>query len=234
MSGHSKWATTKRAKAITDIKRSSLFTKLSKNITVAARDGVDPESNFKLRIAIDQARSYNMPKDNIERAIVRASGTGTGAVLESLLYEAYGPDGVAILIEVVTDNKNRTVSNLKHILNKYDGSLAGSGNVMWMFDTRGQLILAVKNLSEVDELEFIEAGAIDIIPDEQVKIITGINDLEKVKNVIQAKNIEIVSSELIYVAKNLVESKDSERLLKFLDTIDDDDDVNNVYTNANI
>jgi YebC/PmpR family DNA-binding regulatory protein len=129
MSGHSKWATTKRAKAATDSKRSSLFTKLSKNITVAARDGVDPAMNFKLRIAIDQARNFNMPKDNVERAINKASGAGAGAILESLLYEAYGPDGVAILIEVVTDNRNRTVSNLKHILNKYDGSLAGTGSV---------------------------------------------------------------------------------------------------------
>ncbi len=234
MSGHSKWATTKRAKAVTDSKRSSLFTKLSKNITVAARDGADPATNFKLRIAIDQARNFNMPKDNVERAINKASGPGTGAILESLLYEAYGPDGIAILIEVVTDNRNRTVSNLKHILNKYDGSLAGAGSVMWMFDTRGQIILETKDLSEADELDVIEAGAIDIIRDDQVKVITGINDLEKVKNIIQAKNIKISASELVYLAKTLVEPKDSEKLLKLLDTIDDDDDVNNIYTNANI
>jgi YebC/PmpR family DNA-binding regulatory protein len=234
MSGHSKWATTKRAKAVTDSKRSSLFTKLSKNITVAARDGVDPAMNFKLRIAIDQARNFNMPKDNVERAINKASGAGAGAILESLLYEAYGPDGIAILIEVVTDNRNRTVSNLKHILNKYDGSLAGTGSVMWMFDTRGQIVLDTKDLSDTDELDIIEAGAIDIIRDEQVKVITGINDLEKVKNIIQTKNIKISASELVYLAKTLVEPKDSEKLLKLLDTIDDDDDVNNIYTNANI
>lgn len=234
MSGHSKWATTKRAKAITDAKRSSLFTKLSKNITVAARDGADAETNFKLRIAIDQARTYNMPKDNIERAIAKASGPGAGVMLESLMYEAYGPEGVAILIEVVTDNRNRTVSNLKHVLNKYDGSLAGNGSVMWMFDARGQIVLDNVDLSETDELDIIEAGAIDIIRDEQIKVITQINDLEAVKNVVQAKKFKITSSEIIYLAKNLVEPQDSEKLLNLLDAIDNDDDVNNIYTNANI
>lgn len=235
MSGHSKWATTKRAKAVTDAKRSSLFTKLSKNITVAARDGgLDPEMNFKLRMAIDQARNFNMPKDNIERAINRAGGLGGEAALESLLYEAYGPEGVAILIEIVTDNRNRTASNLKHILNKYEGSLAGSGSVLWMFDTRGQIVLDTKDLSESDELDIIEAGAMDIVRDEQIKIITEVADLEKVKNAIQAKNIKIVSSDLVYLAKNLVEVQDQDRLLKFLEAIDDDDDVNNIYTNANI
>lgn len=234
MSGHSKWATTKRAKAATDAKRSSLFTKLSKNITIAARAGIDPETNFKLRMAIDQARSYNMPKDNIERAIKRGSGAGEADKIESLLYEAYGPDGVAILIEVVTDNKNRAVSNLKHILSKYDGNLAGAGSVMWMFDIRGQIVLSKEDLSEEEELAVIEAGALDIIKDEQTRIITEINDLEKVKNFLQAKNLPISSSEVVYLGKNLIETKDPEKLLKLLDTLDDDDDVNNVYTNANI
>mgnify|MGYP002388840221 FL=1 len=141
MSGHSKWATTKRAKSAIDAKRGNLFTKLSKNITIAARNGVDPETNFKLRIAIDKARNYNMPKDNIERAIKRATGVGGDSNIENLLYEAYGPEGVAILIEAITDNKNRAVATLKHILGKYDGSLAGSGSVLWMFDIRGEIIL---------------------------------------------------------------------------------------------
>ncbi|MFA5127054.1 MAG: YebC/PmpR family DNA-binding transcriptional regulator [Patescibacteria group bacterium] len=234
MSGHSKWATTKRAKAAVDAKRSNLFTKLSKNITVAARGGLDPNANFKLRMAIDKARDLNMPKDSIERAIKRAAGVGDGNSIESLLYEAYGPEGAALLIEVVTDNKNRAVANIKNILSKYDGNLAGAGSVLWMFDIRGAIDLGQSNLSEQAELDIIEAGALDIIHDEQIRIITELNDLEKVKNNLQSKNFLIKSSEIIYQAKNQVNLSDPDKLLRLLDALDDDDDVDNIYTNANI
>ncbi len=234
MSGHSKWATTKRAKSAVDAKRGNLFTKLSKNITIAARGGVDPDTNFKLRIAIDKARDFNMPKDNIERAVKRATGVGGENNIENLLYEAYGPEGVAILIEAITDNKNRSVANLKQVLTKYDGSLAGSGSVLWMFDIRGEITLRKDKLNEQEELQVIEMGVVDVISDDVVKLLTEINDLEKIKNSLQANGFEISSSEIVYVPKNKVEVKDSERLIKLLDELDEMDDVNNIHINADI
>lgn len=234
MSGHSKWATTKRAKAAVDAKRGNLFTKLSKNITIAARNGADPETNFKLRIAIDKARDFNMPKDNIERAVKRASGVSGENNIENLLYEAYGPEGVAILIESITDNKNRTVANLKHTLAKYDGSLAGSGSVLWMFDIRGEITLKKNFLNEKEELQAIELGVVDIINDEPVRLITEINDLEKIKNSLQDLGFEVSASEIVYIAKNKVNISDSEKLIKLLDELDEMDDVNNIHLNADI
>ncbi len=234
MSGHSKWATTKRAKAAVDAKRGNLFTKLSKNITIAARNGADPETNFKLRIAIDKARDFNMPKDNIERAVKRASGVSGENNIENLLYEAYGPEGVAILIESITDNKNRTVANLKHTLAKYDGSLAGSGSVLWMFDIRGEITLKKNSLNEKEELQAIELGVVDIINDEPVRLITEINDLEKIKNSLQDLGFEVSASEIVYIAKNKVNISDSEKLIKLLDELDEMDDVNNIHLNADI
>ncbi len=232
MSGHSKWATIKRAKASTDAKRSNLFSKLSKNIIVAAREGADPSMNFKLRMAVDKARAFSMPKDNIERAVKKGSGDTDGARIESQLYEGYGPGGVALIIEALTDNKNRTVSNIKHILSKAGGNLGGS--VLWMFDTKGQIILDKKELSEAEELNIIEAGADDINKDEETKVITNIDDLERVKDNLQSKGLTVQSSEMIYLAKEKVTPSNSEKLLKLLDTLDDDDDVNNIYTNADI
>ena len=135
MSGHSKWATTKRKKALVDSKRSSMFTKLTKNIQKPARGGADPDTNFKLRMAIDKARSFSVPKDNIERAIARGSGTEDGNALEEITYEAYGPNGVALIIEVVTDNKNRSSSDLKHLLSKHGDRLVESNSVLWQFDS---------------------------------------------------------------------------------------------------
>lgn len=234
MSGHSKWATTKRAKSAIDAKRGNLFTKLSRNISIAARSGADPETNFKLRIAIDKARNFNMPKENIERAIKKASGAGSDANIENLLYEAYGPEGVAILVEAVTDNKNRAVAMLKHALSNYGGSLAGSGSVLWMFDIRGDITLKKNILNEQEEMQVIEMGVIDIVNEEPVKLITEINDLEKIKNDLQNKGFEISSAEMIYLAKNKVNVVDQEVLLKLLDEIDEIDDVDNIYINANI
>lgn len=234
MSGHSKWSTIKRAKEAKDAKRSNLFTKLSKNISVAARDGADLDTNFKLRIAVDKAKAMSMPKDNIERAIKRGSGqTGEGQI-ESLLYEAYGPEGVAMIVEILTDNKNRSVSNLKHILSKYNGSLGSSGSVMWMFEPKGEIILDKEKINEDEEMKLIEAGAEDIVTDEEIKIITNIDDLQKAKEEISKAGFEVKSSEMIYLAKDKVSPKEEEKLINLLDALDDDDDINNIYTNADI
>lgn len=234
MSGHSKWATTKRAKEAKDAKRSNLFTKLSKNITVAAREGSDQETNFKLRMAVDKAKTLSMPKENIERAIKRGSGDSDGEQIESLLYEGYGTGGVALIIEVLTDNKNRTVSNLKHILSKHGGNLGNDGSVRWMFETKGQILLDKETIDEQEELKIIEAGAEDIENEGQIKVITAIEDLEQVKNKLQANNFTIGASEIVYIAKDKVPVENEEGLLKLLDVLDDDDDVNNIYINADI
>ena len=231
MSGHSKWSTIKRAKEAKDAKRSNLFTKLSKNIAVAARGGADPETNFKLRIAIDKARSFNMPKDNIARAIKKGSGTGEGGQIEELLYEAYGPEGVALIVELLTDNRNRAISNLKHILSKHNGNLGNSGSVLWMFERKGEIVLEKDKLNEEEELKIIEAGAEDIVKDDGIKVITGIDELEAVKNKL---DLPVKSSDMIYMAKDKIAIQDDEKLLKLMDALDDDDDVNNIYTNADI
>ncbi|MFA6467143.1 MAG: YebC/PmpR family DNA-binding transcriptional regulator [Patescibacteria group bacterium] len=234
MSGHSKWATTKRAKEAKDAKKSNLFTKLSKNISVAARSGSDPEANFKLRMAIDKAKAYSMPKDNIDRAVKKGSGEGE-AKIETYLYEGFGPGGVALIVEVLSDNKNRSVSNLKHIFSKHGGNLGGDGSVQWMFEIKGQIILNQTELTEEEEMKIIEAGAEDIdTSDEKIKVITHLDELETVKNKLQAANFQVESSEMIYLAKEKIISDKEEQLLKLLDALDDDDDVNNIYTNTNI
>jgi YebC/PmpR family DNA-binding regulatory protein len=234
MSGHSKWSKIKRAKESKDAKRSNVFTKLSKNIAVAARGGADLDSNFKLRMAVDKAKSFSMPKDNIERAIKKGSGASTENMIEDLLYEAYGPDGVAMIIQILTDNKNRSVSNLKHILSKHNGSLGNTGSVMWMFESKGEIILEQIELSDEDELKIIDFGADDIIKEDELKIVTGLNNLEEVKNKLQDNNFIVKSSDMIYLSKEKINVKDDEKLLKLLDVLDDDDDINSIYTNANI
>ena len=235
MSGPSKWATTKRAKEAKDAKRSNLFTKLSKNISVAARDGADPEANFKLRMAIDKAKALSMPRENIERAVNRGSGQGDESQIESIIYEAYGPEGAALIIEVLTDNKNRSVSNLKHALSKHNGSLGSSGSVMWMFDPKGEIILDKLSLNDEEEMRLIEAGAEDIVSDEEeVRVITSIEDLQKTKDSIQAAGFEIKSSEMIYLARDKMSPKEPDKLINLLDALDDDDDINNIYTNTDI
>lgn len=234
MSGHSKWATIKRAKEAKDAKRSNIFTKLSKNISVAARAGSDPEMNFQLRMAIDKAKALNMPKDNIERAVKKGSGELDGQQIESLLYEVYGPEGVAIIVEVLTDNKNRTVSEIKHILSKYNGNMGASGSVMWMFESKGEIVLAKEKLSDEEELQLIEAGAEDIVKGEdEIKVIADIDNLENVKNNI-AKNFDVQSSDMVYMAKEKVEPEDPDKIINLFEALDDNDDVNNIYTNADI
>lgn len=234
MSGHSKWATTKRAKEAKDSKRSGLFTKLSKNITIAARDGQDIDSNFKLRMAVDKARALSMPKDNIERAIKRGAGVGGGENIEHLIYEAYGPEGVALIIEVLTDNKNRAVSNIKHILNKYNGNMGSSGSVLWMFSFKGEIILNNTTLTDEEELKIIEAGAEDIIKDEQIRVITDKENLALVRDNLIKNNFSIQESNIIYLPKEKVQVQDEDKLLRLLDALDDDDDVDTLHTNADV
>lgn len=235
MSGHSKWATTKRAKESKDAKRSSLFTKLSKIISIAARDGADPEMNFKLRMAIDKAKSFSMPKDNIDRAVKKGSGASGEARIESYIYEGYGPGGVALMLEVLTDNKNRSISNIKQIFSKYGGNIGADGSVRWMFEAKGQIILDQISLSEEEELKIIESGAEDIeVDDNKVIVTVPLDNLEALKNKLQTIGFKVESSEMIYKPKDKIQPSKEEQLLKLMDALDDDDDVNNIYTNADI
>jgi len=238
MSGHSKWSKVKQKKGAIDAKRSANFTKLSKAITIAARDGGgDPEMNFKLRMAIDRGRTGNLPKDKIENAILRGTGEGDTGQIEEAVYEAYGPGGVGMLIECLSDNKNRTVAEVKHIVGKYNGSMAGPGSVMWMFDRKG--VIQIDDASTVTdrdafELALIDAGAEDIRDDEGVLVIvTEISDLQKAVEVLGTLEIKPDSAELEYLPKEPVDvdEKASESILKLCETLDENDDVNNIYTN---
>ncbi len=231
MSGHSKWATTKHKKAIADSKRSNLFTKLAKIIMIAARDGADPNMNFKLRMAMDKARSLSMPKDNIERAVAKGSGTGESGPLEEITYEGYGPDGVAIIIEIITDNKNRSASEIRHTLSKYGGSLGASNSVLWQFDRKGVIYLKNTSINDEQELKIIDSGAEDIEKNgENIRLMTAMEDLqnvqEKIKNV-----VEIDSAELEYIPQNTVKVK-AEKMEKLFNALEENDDINNFYSNA--
>ncbi|HDQ23171.1 MAG TPA: YebC/PmpR family DNA-binding transcriptional regulator [Candidatus Uhrbacteria bacterium] len=241
MSGHSKWATTKRAKAATDAKRAVLFTKLAKAITIAAKDkGGDPASNFSLRLAIDKAKAANMPKDNIERAIKRGTGELQGSVIEEIIYEGFGPGGVALIIKCLTDNKNRASQQIKHILAKHGGSLAGPNAVMWQFEQKGVIRienekLAGKNSEEL-ELQIIDLGAQDIkkLADSWV-VYSHKEDLQKIKRGFENLGLEIDYAEIEYVAKETVsvESEQKEKLQSLFDSLEDEEDVDDYYTNLN-
>lgn len=243
MSGHSKWATTKRKKAVIDAKRSKVFTKVAKLITIAARDGKsgDPNTNPSLRLALDNARAVSMPKENIERAIKRGLGTGEGAAsLEEIVYEAYGPGGVAILIECLTDNRNRALSEIKATLNKAGGSIASPGSVGYLFKKVGQIILDQPKVSlpqEELEMAIIESGASDFSKEDSFYVITcDFLELNQVKASLEGSGVTVDSAEPSMVASNYIDlgSNAKESLEKLLDTLDDLDDVNEVYSNANL
>jgi YebC/PmpR family DNA-binding regulatory protein len=236
MSGHSKWAKTHRQKAATDAKRGAIFTKLGNLITIAAREGGDDtETNFKLRLAIEKARGSNMPKDNIERAIKRGAGTGgDGVVLEEATYEAFGPENSAFIIETITDNKNRTVSDVKIALSKNGGNLAGPGSVVWQFERKG---LITVNIGEKDadelELSIIDAGAQDISTDDKEwEITTAPDELQAVEKAIKDLNLEIKDSALGYKAKDEITPEIESKIEKLFTALDDIDDVTNIYTNV--
>ena len=238
MSGHSKWSTIKRKKAAADQKRGKIFTKLIKEITVAARQGGgDIDGNPRLRLAVDNAKSANMPMDNIERAIKKATGEVEGAQYLELTYEGYGPGGVAVLIESVTDNKNRTVAEVRHALTKHGGSLGENGSVAWMFDRKGVITMPAQGKTEDDMMEIVlEAGAEDIQGEEEFfEITTAVEDFETVRKAIVDTELEVDNASLQWIAKNTVDvgGETAEKLMKMIDMIEDNDDVQNVFMNAN-
>ena len=236
MAGHSKWSNIRHRKGAQDSKRGKIFTKIIKEITVAARlHGGDQESNPRLRKAVSIARSNNMPQDNIARAIKKGTGELEGVSYEEMLYEGYGPNGIAILIEVITDNKNRTVSELRHILNKNNGNLAEPGSVAWMFDRKGEIFIS--DFSGDEEKLFddiINSGADDIEKIENGYLVTtDQSELLNAKDALEKKGHNIKSADVIMVPKSTqdVNEEDQEKIIDLMETIDNHDDVNQVYSN---
>lgn len=239
MSGHSKWATIKRKKAAVDAKRGAAFTKLIREITVAARAGGGSiDFNPRLRLAVDTAKAANMPWDNIERAIKKGTGELEGVQYEEVSYEGYGPGGVALYIEALTDNANRTVADIRHALSRQGGSLGTTGSVAWQFDRKGQVVVDATKYTEEKVFEAaIEAGAEDLERSEDEFIVTcEFSVFNEVQEGIREKGIEIASAELAWIAKNeiAVAGKDAEKLIKLLEAIEDLDDVQKVHSNADI
>lgn len=239
MSGHSKWAKIKRKKAGTDAKRGKVFTKLIKEITIAARHGGgDPNANPRLRSAIDSAKSLNMPSENINRAIKRGIGELEGQTLEEVTYEAYGPSGIAILIEVVTDNRNRTTGEIKHVLSRHNGNLGNQGSVAWQFQARGIIIIEQSKYDEDTIISYaLDGGASDVkTEDNSYQIITSIDEFSKVKNILEKNNVETISSEITKIPQSTValSEKEAEKALKLYGLLDDLDDVQHVYVNFEI
>ncbi|KQC09362.1 MAG: transcriptional regulator [Candidatus Cloacimonas sp. SDB] len=238
MSGHSKWSSIKHKKGAADAKRGKLFTKIVKEIIVSAREGGgDADSNPRLRLAVSNAKSANMPNANIERAIKRGTGEIEGANYEQLVYEGYGQKGIAIFIETLTDNKLRTVAEIRHTLSKYGGSLAESGAVAWMFVLKGQIEIA-KNEIEEDEMMMtaLEAGAEDVeVEDDIFLIYTSYSDLHQVVKNLEESGYNIQNAELTRIPKNTINADDvADKLLNLLDKIEDLDDVQKVYANFEI
>ena len=239
MSGHNKWSKIKRKKGVNDAKRGALFTKLIREITVAARDGGgEPEYNARLRMAVDTARAASMPAENVERAIKKGTGELEGINYEEVAYEGYGPGGVALFIECLTDNTNRTVAAIRHALTKYDGSLGTDGSVAWQFDRKGQIVIDAGQCDEDSLFEAaIKAGAEDVIADEDEFILTTeVADFVSVQEGIKEAGIKPTTVELTRVAKNevAIKGRDAEKMLKLLEMLDELDDVQKVHSNANI
>jgi YebC/PmpR family DNA-binding regulatory protein len=238
MSGHSKWSQIKRQKGANDVKRGAVFTKMGREISVAARaGGGDPDGNFRLRLAIERARAINMPLDTIKRAVEKATGGGEGEQFEEIVYEGYGPGGVAILVEAATDNRNRTAAEVRSILTKAGGQLAGSGSVSWQFEQRGVITLAPGGDTEELELLAIDAGADDVDSSgDQVEVYTRPTDLEAVRKSLEAGGVKIESAELSMTAKNTVELDESKarQALRLVELLEDQDDVQRVTANFEI
>ena len=237
MSGHSKWATIKRKKAAVDAKRGKMFTRLIKEITIAAREGGgDSNGNPRLRLAVDNAKAANMPQDNIERAIKKATGELEGVTYHELTYEGYGPGGIAVLVEVATDNKNRTVAEVRHLFTKSGGTLGENGSVAWMFERKGIITLPKQKKSEEEILEIIlDAGADDLqTEDDYFEIQTSVETFEQVRKMLVENNLNIENASLQWIAKNLVKvsGEDAEKVIKLIESLEDSDDVQNVYSNA--
>ena len=235
MAGHSKWANIKHRKARQDASRGKIWTKVIREITVAAKGGPDPDDNPRLRLALDKANAANMPKDNIKRAIEKGSGTGETGALEEIVLEGYGPGGVAILVEAMSDNRNRTVSDVRHAFSKFGGNLGTDGSVSYLFNKLG-IIHISKDFSEEDLLEVVlDAGAEDLVDEgDYFEVITSSTDLSNVLEALKTMNIEHTNAELTLRAETSVslDQEISEKVLKIMDFMDELDDVQEVHTNA--
>ena len=239
MSGHSKWSTIKHKKGATDAKRGKIFTKIIKEITVAARmGGGDPETNPRLRSALINARSENMPKDTFERAIKKGTGDLDGVNYEEILYEGYGPGGVAVLVECLTDNRNRTIAEVRQVFNKAGGNVGTDGCVAWMFDKKGLIIVNKEDSDEETLMELaLDAGAEDIKEEaESFEIICDPAEFEAVKEAIDAAQIKYEMAEITMIPQNMtkVEGKEAEQMINFMEALDDCDDIQKFYSNADI
>ncbi len=239
MSGHSKWSTIKHKKGATDAKRGKVFTKLIKEITVAARmGGGDPDSNPRLRHALNAARSQNMPKDTSERAIKKGTGEFEGVNYEEILYEGYGPGGVAVLVECLTDNRNRTIAEVRSIFNTAGGYVGTDGCVAWMFDKKGLIVVSKEESDEETLMDVaLDAGAEDIKEEsDSFEIITESADFDGVKEAVDAAEIKYEIAEITMIPQNLtkVDGKDAEQMIKFMEALDDSDDIQKFYSNADI
>ena len=237
MSGHSKWATIRRKKGALDAKRGKLFTKLIKELTIAAREGGgDPAGNPRLRLAVDNAKAANMPADNIERAIKKATGELEGTTISELTYEGYGPGGIALLVEVATDNKNRTVAEVRHVFSRHGGNMSETGSVAWMFEKKGIITLPKQGKSEDEIIEIaLNAGAEDMKTEEEFyEIQTGTESLEPVRKARSDKNLTVENASLHWIAKNTINisGENAEKMMKLIEGLEDCDDVQNVYSNA--
>ena len=239
MSGHSKWSTIKRQKGANDAKRGAMFTKVAREVAVAARaGGGDPDANYRLRLAIEKARSINMPADNIKRAIERAAGSGEGEQYEEIVYEGYGPGGVAVLVEAATDNRNRTAAEVRSIFAKTGGQLAGSGAVAWQFEPRG-LITVPREGVDADEvaLAAIDAGAADVdVDSDPIEIYTEPGELEAVRRALEGAGVNVEAAETAMLAKQTV-SLDAEHVrkaMRLVELLEDLDDVQRVTANVDI
>jgi YebC/PmpR family DNA-binding regulatory protein len=240
MSGHSKWSTIKHKKGASDKKRGQLFTKLSRAIIVAAKEGgADPSANAALAAAIAKARSYSMPKDNIERAVQRGAGGGEGSdAYDAITYEGYGPDGVAIIVEALTDNRNRTAADVRAIFSKHNASLGTPGSVAWQFERKGVVLVAADGVDEEElMLQAADAGAEDIERDGEVwQVTTDAADLATVRDALEAAGLPITSAELTLVPKNTValDEDGARKLLRLIDALEEQDDVQDVHANFDI
>ncbi|HPQ43861.1 MAG TPA: YebC/PmpR family DNA-binding transcriptional regulator [Syntrophales bacterium] len=240
MSGHSKWSTIKFKKGAADAKRGKVFTKIIKEITLAARlGGGDIDGNARLRQAIASAKAENMPKDNIEKAIKKGTGELEGAAAyEEIVYEGYGPGGVAVLVEVMTDNKNRTVAEIRHIFSKHGGNLGENGCVAWMFEKKGNIIVSKDTIDEDSLMELaLEAGAEDVVEQEsEYEVITGLSTFEDVRSALDDAKIEYILAEIGMIPQNTVELEEDKagQMLRLMEKMEDNDDVQHVYANFDI
>ena len=238
MSGHSKWSTIKRKKGATDAKRGQIFTKFAKEIAIAAREGPDPEMNYKLRLVIDKAKAANMPKDNIERAVRRGAGLEKGDDLEEISYEGYGPHGVALIIQVVTDNRNRAVADIRRWFNKLGGSLGEAGCVAWQFESKGYLTLEPDGLDPDEIFEVaVEWGADDVVfGDDLIEVFTMPDDFRTVREALEGRGMKLASAEITLVPKTTValEEKQALQNMNLISNLEELDDVQQVYSNLDI